>query len=351
MTTDRYTTIAGETIEYARPAGELASFLSRVSLAAHDPTVTEAGLTELIYGKENPLLDQSIFPGRGAVTKATLANPVYHVMLDLLDAKRVQAGTLSKSATEAAFTMTVSEAAETLGISPGAVRQALEAKRLAGVKRGPSYFLDPRSVATYRDRVVRRGPEAKHEPPSVPIEPGSGAGKTSDVLAGMIADAAGAIASTAALVARVGNVEGKSFRIKAPGFIETERHGKHVIEGKVDELASTAAVTFSGESGMRMFFLEPAETENEFTFGPFFVRGRYRVSKKINNPAQAAAEWKRFEPAGPTPGDLFLRDALVAAGRPEDGARLLEAKKNRVPTSAPTPAGGVKRPSDSKRDR
>lgn len=279
-----------------------------MSLAAHDPTVTEAALTELIYGKENPLLDQSIFPGRGAVTKITLANPVYHVMLDLLDAKRVQAGTLSKPAAEAAFTMTVSEAAETLGITPGAVRQALDAKRLAGVKRGPSYFLDPRSVATYRDRVVRRGPEAKHELEAsiVPIDPRSGSGKTRDVLP--------------ALLARIGNVEGKSFRLKVDGFTETSRPDGHVVEGVVQSF-ERAAIAFAGTEGLRMFVIEPGPDENEFAFGPFFIRGNYRVVQKINNARDAAAKWADFR-SKKAATDAIIAGAVAGAGAGPVGAIL-----------------------------
>jgi excisionase family DNA binding protein len=161
MAKHRYTTILGEVIEYSRPRSEVAAFLERVKRAAHDPRIDASELTELVYGRENPLLDQTIFPGRGAVTRSVMRDPVYHVMLDLIEAKRVQTGALDANAVLASFTMTVAEAAARIGISPSAVRQAIAAKRLAAVKRGNAHFIDPRGVDAYRDHVVRRGPSPR----------------------------------------------------------------------------------------------------------------------------------------------------------------------------------------------
>jgi excisionase family DNA binding protein len=263
MTTERYTTILGEVIEYPAPTPDVAAFLARVKRDAHDPAVTEAQLSELVYGRENPVLDQTVFPGRGAVTKAVHANPVWHVMQDLLDAKRVQTGRLDAGAVNAAFALTVSEAAARLGITEGAVRQAITSEKLAAVKRGSAYFIDPASVETYRARVKRRGPRA---------EP--------------------------ALEARIGNAPGASFMVKADEEIETcpvegAPKGARVFDAKLARF-TRAAVKFGGKTGQRMFVIERGDEPNEFALGPFWIRGRYRVVEKINNPAEAAARWKAF---------------------------------------------------------
>lgn len=154
---ETYTTLAGEILEYPTPTGERAAFLSRVFSAAFNPEVTEGQLIELIYGREDPFLDQTIFPARGAVTKVTIKDPVYHVMLDLLDHKRVQCGSLDLERAHAQFTMGVPEVAEALGITPGAVRQAISAKRLSAIKKGGTYYVDPRSVDSFK--VGNRGPK------------------------------------------------------------------------------------------------------------------------------------------------------------------------------------------------
>lgn len=153
---ERYTTLAGETVEYRRPEPALAAFLARVVDAAHDPGVTESAMIDLLYGPENPLLDTSIIPGRGVVTKAAFEHPVYRVLQDLLGRKRVQVGTLDLAASDARHTVSVTEAAERLGVHPSAVRQALQTGRLAGRKVGGTWLTTEEALASFR--VVRRGP-------------------------------------------------------------------------------------------------------------------------------------------------------------------------------------------------
>lgn len=267
---ERYTTILGEVIEYPTPSADVAAFVARATRAAHDPAVTETQLTELVYGRDNPILDQTIFPGRGAVTKAVMANPVYHVLLDLLDAKRIQTRALDPGAANAAFSMTVAEAAAELGISESAVRQAIAAKHLASTKRGNVHLIDPQSIATYRERVVRRGPTPKES--ATPEQ------------------------SSPALRVRMGNSPGESLMFKAIGpnsRITTTRVAPRIVEGSVPSF-TRAAIKFGGKTGQRMFVLEPSDDENEFALGQFFIRGRYRVAEKINNSAEAAERWLTF---------------------------------------------------------
>lgn len=156
---ETYTTLTNETIEYDAQEPSVAAFLARVRSATNDPDVTESALTELIYGSENPILDHTIFPHRGAVTKAVFGNPLYHVMLDLLDQKRVQVGTLDLELAKADYTVTVAEAAEKLGITPGAIRYAIKAQKLSAIKNGGVWLIHPNSVNSYQ--VSLRGPKRK----------------------------------------------------------------------------------------------------------------------------------------------------------------------------------------------
>lgn len=266
---ERHTTIAGEVLEYPRPGPELARFLARVHAAANDPRVSEHELVELIYGRENPLLDLTIFPGRGAVTRAVFENPVYHVMLDLLDAKRVQAGTLDPERAAGRYTMTVTEAAEQLGVSTSAVRQAIERGQLASWKKGPRlHLLDPHSVATYRDHVQRRGP--KPEP---------------------------------ALRVRMGSAAGASLRVKAAG-LEVEREEKLAGGGKaIDAVVprfARVAIAYSGKrsNGSKfnhLLVLEPADDVDDLEpVDGFTVVGRFRVAEKITDPEEASKRFRSF---------------------------------------------------------
>lgn len=154
--TETYRTLAGEDISYPKPTGELAAFFARVRDATNDPNVTENDMIELVYGRENPLLDQTIFKDRGAVTKATFANPLYNVMLDLMGQKRVQEGTLDLEAAGALYTMTVAEAATAKGVHESAIRQAIAGHRLTSWKKKGRHMLDPDEVANYQPS--NRGP-------------------------------------------------------------------------------------------------------------------------------------------------------------------------------------------------
>lgn len=262
---EQHTTIAGETLEYPRPPGELAAFLAHVRSAAEDPRVSEGELVELIYGSENPLLDHTIFKGRGAVTREVFANPIYHVMLDLLDAKRVQAGTLDPERAAQRYSMTVTEAAERLEMTTSAVRQAIGAHRLAAWKSpsGP-YLLDPHSVDTYRDRVKRRGPKA-----------------------------------APALRITMGNRPGASFRVKAAEIEEVSKtkleDGGQVIEAVVPRF-ERVGIAFSGTRSNTFLVLEPDDEERTRDFQSYGVTGRFRIVEKVTDPEEASKRFRSFRP-------------------------------------------------------
>jgi hypothetical protein len=255
-----HTTLDGRELVYAEPSAEVGAFLDRVFALLNDPRATDDEMIELIYGAENPLTDKAMFPGRGAVTREVFANPIYQVLVDWLVRKQKAMGKVDVDAALEAATLSVPEAAAELGMTPSAVRQAIRASKLPAVKRGRGYFLAPHDVATFAKHRQPRGPTA------APM-----------------------------LEARVGSVEGKSFRIKALGSEEVARDGR-----KVDVVVATfkrVAVVFSGELTNKLFVLEPSEKADEFRFGPFYVRGRFRVVERVNDPKAASQRWKAFEAA------------------------------------------------------
>ena len=156
-------TINGRTIEY-EPTPSEARFVQRVEAAVANAGVSEAELRSLIYGPENPLLDQQA--GYSFVTPAAFDNPVFRVLLDLLDQKRVRMGSLHLEKAAARYTLSVAEAAERLGIRDSAVRTAVLEGRLPSWIKDGQIRLAPASVGTYE--VSRRG-----RPPRLLVTSGS----------------------------------------------------------------------------------------------------------------------------------------------------------------------------------
>lgn len=255
---ERYITIVGETIEYETPSRPVAAFLARVVDAAHDPRVSESEMIDLVYGSENPLLRQDVIPGHGLVTRETFANPVYHVMLDLLGRKRVQLGTLDPERARDEYTVTITEAANRLGVHPSAIRQAIHAKRLDAMKRGHLYLIRPSALESFQ--LSRRGP--KPDP-------------ALDVVAG--------------------NDDGRSLRIKVlGGELQVGAREGHRVSGTIRAFKVVGVIS-GGAGRHRFFLLEPSETSDELAFGPFHIRGRFRVAARENNPRAAREAWKKFE--------------------------------------------------------
>lgn len=260
---ETYELLAGDTLEFPAPPPPVAAFIRRAQSAAKDRSVSVDHLIELIYGRENPVLDQTIFPTRGAVTKAVLADPLYHLMLDLLDRKRVQAGTLDPEKAAARYTVTVPEAARTLGVHESAVRQAIAAHRLSSWKRGARHFLDPNEVANYRP--------APHGPPP-------------------------------ALQVVVGSKPGSSFAVKVQGgeFKREEASGsagtpeRQAVHGTITNWTRVAIIGRT-KTGARCWIVEPGELAEEIPFQGFHVKGRFRVVEQINNEQRARDTFRTFK--------------------------------------------------------
>lgn len=140
-------TVTGHLVEFEAPP-KVATFLRRLEDAVAEPKVTERELTGLAYSNENPFLDHTMFPGRGAVTKEVLADPAYRVMTDLLFRKRIVELKIDVSKIEARYSMTPGEAAAELGVTEGAIRQAIAARRIASWYRDGRHYLDPRSLSS-----------------------------------------------------------------------------------------------------------------------------------------------------------------------------------------------------------
>lgn len=51
-----------------------------------------------------------------------------------------------------------------------------------------------------------------------------------------------------------------------------------------------------GKKTVRMFVLEPADTEDEFDFYGFSVAGKYRVVEKVNGAGNVGERWNGFRP-------------------------------------------------------
>jgi hypothetical protein len=129
-------TVTGHPIEY-EPTPKVAAFLRRIEEAVEDPNVSERELIGLAYSTDNPFLDHTLFPGRGAVTKEVLVDPAYHVLTDLLFRKRVVEQKIDVSKIEARYTMTPAEAAAELGVTESSIASWL---------RDGRHYLDPRAV-------------------------------------------------------------------------------------------------------------------------------------------------------------------------------------------------------------
>ena len=156
-----FTLLSGEKISTPALSPALNAFLDRLRAGVEDVTVSEATFIELLYSVENPLLDQTIMPGRGTVTKAVFADPAYHVMLDLLGRKRLALGSLDMDKVRARYSMTVAQAAAHRGVHESAIRQAIQNRRLSSVRIDGRHMLDPEQVNALE--TSRRGPPAPLE--------------------------------------------------------------------------------------------------------------------------------------------------------------------------------------------
>jgi hypothetical protein len=252
-----YTAINGQQIEAPEPTGALVEFVERVFALANDKKKTANDMIALVYSRENPILDQTIFPTRGAVTKEVLDNPWYHIFADLIFRKEcAEDGTTAEELAEQ-YTLTVPEAAEQLKIHPASVQKAIAAKRLPVWVKGNKHYLDPKTFHLL-GAVGQRGPS------SPDVQP---------------------------LTYRVGKDKEHMLRIKSA---EGEPDSKKApVEGSIERWRRVAVLHGHGDN-LRLFVLEPSAESNEIERGDFFVRGNFEIKEKTNNRKSAEAKWEAF---------------------------------------------------------
>lgn len=260
----QHTTISGHVIEYPEPEPKLEALLRQLRRMVDDPSMIENDMIEIAYSKDNPLLGSDLFPTRGAVTRETLANPAYYVMTDLLGRKRIAQDGIDVAKLASEYTLTVPEAAERLGIHESAVRLAIRSRRIPSWVKDGQYFLAPRSVDSFA--VGTRGPQPQSRVRAEPL----------DVC--------------------IGNTEGQSLRMRYPGELRETGHTGHIVEGQIGRWRRVGVIS-GGDGKHRFFELEPADSENELKFGPFYVRGRFSIVKKVNAAKKAREAWQTFTAA------------------------------------------------------
>ncbi len=269
MSTRTHTTVTGHHIEYTATP-RVSAFLARLEKLVADPNVTEQNMIGLAYSHENPLLDCSIHPTRGMVTKAVLDDPAYAVMSDLLFRKRIAQDNVSIEKVAARFSMTIPEAAAELGIHESAVRQAIAAKRLASWIKESRHYVDPRSLKTLE--VGTRGPTKKARAASEEAAPES------------------------PLEICMGSETGASLNVKAPNPIEIVSQSGRTHQGSVSRWRRVVVRTTEAGGSKRAFVIVPGAEENEIKHGTFHVRGRFDIVEKSNNPKKADELWKTTSP-------------------------------------------------------
>lgn len=256
-------TLTSERIDYdASP--EIQDFLARVALAANDPAVTVSDIVGLIYGEQNPMLVRGVIPGMGLVTAEVHASPVYRVLTDYLDRKRVQAGTLDPAAAEAAYTLTVADAARQLGISESAVRQAIARDRLDAKHIRGRHMLRPEAIASYQRS--NRGPA-----PAVTRSP------ELELVTGTEGDA----------VVRVKHEGGELVQVR-----DDERRGVFVGKLAGDWVRAWVLTSWKADGSSRLFVIEPGRSAEEIRVGDLGVRGHFHICARQNNAKLAHGMWK-----------------------------------------------------------
>jgi hypothetical protein len=260
----RWTTLSGRELSFDEPAGALGAYWERLQQAAADPTVSHDALLALLYSVDNPLLDRNLMPGRGSVTRAVLDNPLYQAMTDLLGRKQVQLGQLDLATAGAPYTVTLAEAADALGLSSTAARQAIDTYRLAGWKKGGVWFIHPASLESYK--LANYGPALK---------PNTGE----------------------RLEVRMGaDGSGETLKLKYPAG-EMEKEAGHVHTGHIPAGWRRVGVLTTSGPTTRFFALEPGDEMGSIELAGFYVRGRFRRAATENSSAKARLAWKAFNPA------------------------------------------------------
>lgn len=259
-----HVSLAGHEIKYDDPDPKLGRFLQKAFDLASDPKVKPDTLIALIYGSENPILDHTIFPERGMVTREVLENPVYHVLSDLLARKQAEAAGVTPDKLSKHYTLTVPQAAEQMGVSEDTINRGIRARRIPSWVKDGQRYLDPRTLPAVALGLGARGklPEG-----FMRLKVRVGASHTAQV---RVKHAGGELPSKAEAI---------------PYALETTLPRSQRV-----------AVLMAGANGtLRMFELLPGDEETRLPFEEFFVEGNFDIAKKINGAAAARKAWEGFK--------------------------------------------------------
>ena len=259
-------TISGHRVEYPDPDAKLERFLERAHKALRDPRKTDDDMIALIYGRENPLLEAT----NGMVTREVFDNPVYRVLADFVVRKRIEMDDTNPDRLAAKYTLTVSDVAARKGVSEDAIRKAVRENRLPSWVKGGSYFFEPRSIEGVP--LGTRGPMPKG---IGPLSYRVGYDKAKNTQMRLRTDPAG------------NEPEGLS------GSGAINRY-QTLHEGTVDRWRRAAVFTAGSGASARFFELEPSSEAEKLEFRGFYVRGKFRIARKLNNAKEARKAWESF---------------------------------------------------------
>lgn len=256
-----HVSLAGHEIKYEDLKPDVAKFVKRAQALADDPKSTEDDLVVLVYGSDNPILDRTLFPERGMVTEAVLKNPVYHLLQDLLARKRAAIKGQTAEQLGRSFTLTVAQAAEQTGVSEDAINKGIRARRIPSWVKDGQRYLDPRTFAAL------------------------GLGERGTLPEGFMR-----------LKVRVGASQTGQLRVKHSGgeLPSKAQPIPYAIETSLPR-SRRVAVLMAGHDKLRMFVLEPGETEHRHGFDDYWFEGNFTIVEKINSSAAARKAWEGFK--------------------------------------------------------
>jgi hypothetical protein len=97
------------------------------------------------------------------------------------------------------------------------------------------------------------------------------------------------------LAVRFGNANGVVFKIRRPLGADVISKEKALIWYGFIQNWQSVGIFISHKHKARFFEIEPANEDGEVAFRSFFVRGKFRVLRHVNNVLDARDAWRLFE--------------------------------------------------------
>ncbi|MEW6363223.1 MAG: hypothetical protein AB1714_01140 [Acidobacteriota bacterium] len=149
---DSYTLLSGEIVDLRSLSPEGRRFLSRLKATARKKG--EEDYFDLLRAVKGP----GAFPLRGGpITPEVAVSPLYRVAHDIVDRVGIEQGYLLPPGAAVDMPRTgewisMTQAAELIGVSRTAVHQALLEKRLEGLRVGNAWTIERRRAIAYKER-------------------------------------------------------------------------------------------------------------------------------------------------------------------------------------------------------